>query len=123
MQPHPVDPSKLVRIGMMTFKLLGETNHGPLDPDAARHAQAMHERSLREVEAALPDELREEFERLMVPFIGDVVGQSELRLAQAQLVGWIQGLFQGADASFGSAIAKPDAAPQPANDGLPGSYL
>lgn len=125
MQHRAIDPTKLMRIGMMTVKLLGETGHGPLDAEAARHARAMHERSLREVQAALTDDLREEFDRLIVPFGTEETSQSELRLAQAQLLGWLQGVVhavegkgdrQDADDAQAPASAEPDR-------GMPGTYL
>jgi len=98
MELASVDPSKLLRIGMMTFKVLAETGRGPLGPGAARYAKAIHELSLREIKNGLPVQLWEELDRLLVPISDDETTEAELRLAQAQLVGWIQGLFQGAEA-------------------------
>ena len=56
---------------------------------------------MAELGAALSVDLREELGRLALPFADDVAPTSdELRIAQAQLVGWLEGLIQGIQATL-----------------------
>lgn len=89
-------PAKVMRIGMMIKQLLDEVRAAPLDEASRARLREIHERSIRELEDGLAPELREELERLSLPF-GDEATPSdaELRIAQAQLVGWLEGLFHG----------------------------
>ena len=89
-------PAKVMRIGTMIKQLLEEVRNAPLD-DAARNRLAeIHERSLHELEDGLAPELVEELHRINLPFVDDSVPtDAELRIAQAQLVGWLEGLFRG----------------------------
>ena len=89
-------PAKVMRIGTMIKQLLEEVRAAPLD-DASRGKLAeIHKTSIRELEDGLAPELREELERLTLPFSDDTVpSDAELRIAQAQLVGWLEGLFHG----------------------------
>ena len=89
-------PAKVMRIGTMVKQLLEEVRNAPLD-DAARNRLAeIHERSLHELEDGLAPELVEELHRINLPFGDDTVPtDAELRIAQAQLVGWLEGLFRG----------------------------
>jgi hypothetical protein len=90
------EPAKVMRIGTMIKQLLEEVRNAPLD-DAARNRLAeIHERSLRELEDGLAPELVEELHRVNLPFLDDSVPtDAELRIAQAQMVGWLEGLFRG----------------------------
>jgi hypothetical protein len=88
-------PAKVMRIGTMIKQLLEEVRAAPLDEAGRRRLREIHESSIRELEAGLAPELREELERLTLPFGGDVPSEAELRIAQAQLVGWLEGLFHG----------------------------
>ena len=90
------EPAKVMRIGTMIKQLLEEVRNAPLD-DAARNRLAeIHERSLHELEDGLAPELVEELHRINLPFVDDTVPtDAELRIAQAQLVGWLEGLFRG----------------------------
>jgi len=88
-------PAKVMRIGTMIKQLLEEVRSAPLDDAGRRRLREIHESSIRELEAGLAPELREELARLTIPFGGDTPSEAELRVAQAQLVGWLEGLFHG----------------------------
>jgi Protein of unknown function (DUF2587) len=88
-------PAKVMRIGTMIKQLLEEVRAAPLDEAGRARLREIHEKSIHELEAGLAPELREELERLTLPFNGDVPSEAELRIAQAQLVGWLEGLFHG----------------------------
>jgi len=88
-------PAKVMRIGTMIKQLLEEVRAAPLDEAGRARLREIHESSIRELEAGLAPELREELDRLTLPFAGDVPSEAELRIAQAQLVGWLEGLFHG----------------------------
>ena len=88
-------PAKVMRIGTMIKQLLEEVRSAPLDDAGRRRLREIHESSIRELEAGLAPELRDELRRLSIPFGGDTPSEAELRVAQAQLVGWLEGLFHG----------------------------
>ncbi|MGB5112608.1 MAG: bacterial proteasome activator family protein [Mycobacterium sp.] len=89
-------PAKVMRIGTMIKQLLEEVRAAPLDEASRSKLATIHRSSIRELEEGLAPELREELERLTLPFSDDVVpSDGELRIAQAQLVGWLEGLFHG----------------------------
>jgi hypothetical protein len=89
-------PAKVMRIGTMVKQLLDEVRAAPLDEASRVRLRDIHQRSIAELEDGLAPELREELERLSLPFTGDEVpSDAELRIAQAQLVGWLEGLFHG----------------------------
>jgi Protein of unknown function (DUF2587) len=89
-------PAKVMRIGTMTKQLLDEVRAAPLDQASRARLREIHSRSIIELEDGLAPELREELERLTLPFVeADVPSEAELRIAQAQLVGWLEGLFHG----------------------------
>jgi hypothetical protein len=89
-------PDKVMRIGSMIKQLLDEVRAAPLDEASRLRLRDIHRRSIVELEAGLAPELREELERLSLPFSeGATPSDSELRIAQAQLVGWLEGLFHG----------------------------
>ena len=90
------EPAKVMRIGSMVKQLLDEVRSAPLDERSRARLAEVHETSVRELSDGLSDDLREELARLTLPFDGDEVpSDSELRVAQAQLVGWLEGLFHG----------------------------
>jgi Protein of unknown function (DUF2587) len=93
-------PSKLIRIASMVRTLLDEVRHAPLDEAGRGRLRQIHERSLRELESVLSEDLRSELEEVVLPFTSDTPTESELRIAQAQLVGWLEGLFHGIQASM-----------------------
>ena len=90
------EPAKLMRIGEMVKRLLEEVRSAPLDEAARARLAEVHERSIAELEDGLSPDLVEELHRVTLPFTDDVVpSEPELRIAQAQLVGWLEGLFHG----------------------------
>jgi hypothetical protein len=89
-------PAKVMRIGSMIRQLLDEVKAAPLDEKSRARLAEIHRSSIKELEDGLAPELVEELERLSLPFTeGDTPSESELRIAQAQLVGWLEGLFHG----------------------------
>ncbi len=89
-------PAKVMRIGTMIKQLLEEVRAAPLDDASRSRLREIHATSIRELEDGLAPELRDELERLALPFTEDTVpSDAELRIAQAQLVGWLEGLFHG----------------------------
>ena len=89
-------PAKVMRIGTMIKQLLEEVRAAPLDDASRERLRDIHRTSIRELEDGLAPELREELERLTLPFTEEgVPSDAELRIAQAQLVGWLEGLFHG----------------------------
>ncbi len=89
-------PAKVMRIGAMVKQLLEEVRAAPLDEASRSRLKDIHASSIRELETGLAPELRAELERLSLPFAETgVPSDAELRIAQAQLVGWLEGLFHG----------------------------
>lgn len=89
-------PAKVMRIGTMIKQLLEEVRAAPLDDASRNRLREIHRTSIQELEEGLAPELREELERLTLPFTEDSTpSDAELRIAQAQLVGWLEGLFHG----------------------------
>ncbi len=89
-------PAKVMRIGTMIKQLLEEVRAAPLDEAGRQRLKEIHESSIKELEKGLAPELREELARLTIPFDAvHVPSEAELRIAQAQLVGWLEGLFHG----------------------------
>jgi hypothetical protein len=95
------EPAKLMRIGSMIKQLLEEVRDADLDDAARGRLKEIYATSVRELGSALSDDLREELERVVIPF-GEEASPSdaELRIAQAQLVGWLEGLFHGIQATL-----------------------
>ncbi|MGX1162395.1 uncharacterized protein DUF2587 [Arthrobacter sp. SLBN-100] len=90
------EPAKVMRIGTMIRQLLEEVKSAPLDDAARGRLAEIHERSIKELEDGLAPELVEELDRINLPFPDDATpSDAELRIAQAQLVGWLEGLFHG----------------------------
>ncbi len=89
-------PAKVMRIGSMIKQLLEEVRGSALDEASRARLKEIHERSIKELEEGLAPELIAELERISLPFAeGTVPSEGELRVAQAQLVGWLEGLFHG----------------------------
>ena len=90
------EPAKVMRIGTMIKQLLEEVRAAPLDEASRNRLRDIHAASIRELEDGLSPDLREELERITLPFSeGETPSDAELRIAQAQLVGWLEGLFHG----------------------------
>jgi len=146
-QQSPADlieqPAKVMRIGSMVKQLLEEVRAAPLDEAARTRLREIHQSSIKELEEGLAPELHDELERLTLPFTDDTVpSEGELRIAQAQLVGWLEGLFHGIQTALFAqqmaarvqleqmrgrpalpAGALPDAAGRPIGTGGTGQYL
>ena len=88
-------PAKVMRIGTMIKQLLEEVRAAPLDEAGRQRLREIHDLSIHELEEGLAPELREELERFSLPFGEQTPSEAELRIAQAQLVGWLEGLFHG----------------------------
>ena len=132
-------PAKVLRIGSMTKELLEEVRRAPLDDAGRIRLREIYETSVRELAEGLSGDLRDELARLSSPFSEDTPSDSELRVAQAQLVGWLEGLFHGIQAAiFAQQMAAqaqlqqmrrpglPPGAPDPGGDAAatrPGTYL
>lgn len=94
------EPAKVMRIGTMVKQLLDEVRAAPLDEAGRARLKEIYETSLQELSAGLSADLQEELARMAPPFAGDTPTNSELRVAQAQLVGWLEGLFHGIQAAL-----------------------
>jgi len=89
-------PAKVMRVANMIRQLLEEVKSAPLDEASRARLRSIHEASIKELESGLAPELVEELERLSLDFTDDSTPtEAELRIAQAQLVGWLEGLFHG----------------------------
>ena len=127
-------PAKVMRIGAMIKELLEEVRRAPLDDAGRGRLREVYETSVRELAGVLGPELRDELARLSSPFQSPTPSEAELRVAQAQLVGWLEGLFHGIQATLFAQQAAaraqleemrrrglpPGAADRPAT---PGTYL
>lgn len=91
-------PTKLIRIASMVRSMLDEVRRAPLDDAGRRRLREIHEKSLSELESVLSPDLQAELAEVVLPLEQDTPTESELRLAQAQLVGWLEGLFHGIQA-------------------------
>jgi proteasome activator-like protein len=93
-------PTKLIRIAAMVRALLDEARRAPLDDAGRRSLKEIHERSIHELQEILSPDLRQELADVTLPFSTDMPSDAELRIAQAQLVGWLEGLFHGIQATL-----------------------
>jgi hypothetical protein len=93
-------PTKLIRIASMVRTMLDEVRRAPLDDAGRRRLREIHERSLEELESVLSPDLQKELAEVVLPITTDEPTESELRLAQAQVVGWLEGLFHGIQATL-----------------------
>jgi hypothetical protein len=93
-------PTKLIRIASMTRATLDEVRQAPLDEAGRKRLLAVYNSTITELKEALSDDLRDELDEVFLPLTSQVPSESELRIAQAQLVGWLEGLFHGIQASL-----------------------
>ena len=128
------EPGKVMRVGSMIKQLLEEVRATELDEPSRIRLREIYDTSIRELGSALSEDLKQELERLAFPFADDSVPTDiELRIAQAQLVGWLEGLFHGIQATlFAQQVAarqqlekmRGELAPgSNSGDGRPGTYL
>ncbi len=141
-----LEPARVMRIGSMIRQLLEEVRAAPLDEASRDRLRGIYETSVTELGESLSSDLSDELSRLALPFDSDTPTESELRIAQAQLVGWLEGLFHGIQAALmsqqlqarqqleqmrgqpqlgpGGRPAVPPSAPgRPSQDPPPGVYL
>jgi hypothetical protein len=93
-------PGKVMRIGTMVKQLLDEVRQAPMDEAGRARLKEIYEQSVRELSTGLSPDLSAELDRMALPFEGEVPSEAELRVAQAQLVGWLEGLFHGIQATL-----------------------
>ena len=94
------EPAKVMRIGSMVKVLLDEVRGAPLDESGRVRLKEIYEQSLAELRSAISDDLAAELDRMVSPFGEETPSDAELRIAQAQLVGWLEGLFHGIQATL-----------------------
>ena len=104
-EPEIVDssvsqPTKLIRIASMTRATLDEVRQAPLDEAGRKRLLGVYNSTITELKEVLSEDLREELDEIFLPLTSQVPSESELRIAQAQLVGWLEGLFHGIQASL-----------------------
>ncbi|WP_265443003.1 bacterial proteasome activator family protein [Flexivirga meconopsidis] len=112
-------PAKVMRIGSMIKQLLEEVRNAPLDEAGRRRLAEIHKRSIGELKEGLSPELVEELDRIALPFSEDAPSDAELRIAQAQLVGWLEGLFHGIQTAIVAQQMAAQAQLQAMRRGLP----
>lgn len=113
-------PAKVMRIGAMIRQLLEEVRQAPLDEASRGRLKEIYETSVRELAEGLSPDLRDELARLALPFDRETPSDAELRIAQAQLVGWLEGLFHGIQATlFAQQMQARQQLEQMAGRGLP----
>ena len=113
-------PAKVLRIGSMTKELLEEVRRAPLDDAGRARLREIYETSVHELAGGLSSDLRAELARLSSPFSAETPSDAELRVAQAQLVGWLEGLFHGIQAAIFSQQMAAQAQLQQMRGGRPG---
>jgi hypothetical protein len=132
-------PDKVMRIGTMIKQLLEEVRAAPLDDRSRSRLRDIHASSIRELADGLAPELRDELARISLPLSeSEIPSDAELRIAQAQLVGWLEGLFHGLQAALvaqqmaarnqleqmrGRALPGPTIGPDPHGQSTGGPYL
>lgn len=94
------EPSKLIRIASMTRAMLEEVRASGLDDPGRKRLNSIYESSIDELREVLSDDLRDELDAIFIPLAETTPSESELRIAQAQLIGWLEGLFHGIQASL-----------------------
>ncbi len=94
------EPAKVLRIGSMVKSLLDEARAAPLDEKSRVRLREIYERSIEDLSKGLSADLAAELARMAPPFDADAPSEAELRIAQAQLVGWLEGLFHGIQATL-----------------------
>jgi hypothetical protein len=126
------EPAKVLRIGSMVKTLLDEVRSAPLDEKSRVRLREIYEQSIRDLSQVLSPDLVAELERMAPPFDNDAPSDAELRIAQAQLVGWLEGLFHGIQATLMSQQMAARAQleemrqrglPAAGESGRPGTYL
>jgi len=100
-QPAISDPAKLIRLGTMVQTLMAEVRQADTDEESRRLLARIHKETMEELATVLSDDLMDELTEFTDCCDDDgVPSEAEIRIAQAQLVGWLQGLLQGLQASM-----------------------
>lgn len=116
-----VSPAKVLRIGSMVRQLLEEVRNAPLDEAGRTRMREIYDISIRELASGLSPDLAAELNRVALPLEGTAPSEAELRVAQAQLVGWLEGLFHGIQAAlFAQQAAARSQLAEMRSRGLPG---
>lgn len=100
--PSVSQPTKLIRMASMTRAMLEEARQAPLDDGGRKRLASVHSKTVDGLREILSEDLQEEFNEIMIPLNKEGASESELRVAQAQLIGWLEGLFHGIQASLWS---------------------
>jgi hypothetical protein len=117
-------PAKVMRLGSMIKQLLDEVKSAPLDEASRARLAQIHRSTISELEEGLAPELVEELDRLSLPFgEGQAPSEAELRIAQAQLVGWLEGLFHGIQTALFAQQMAARAQLEQMRRALPGSAM
>ncbi len=135
-QPDIHQPAKVMRIATMVRQLLEEVRHAPMDDASRARMREIYETSVKELSQVLSPDLQDELGRLSLPFEETSPSDAELRVAHAQLVGWLEGLFHGIQAMLFAQQAEsrarfeemrrrslPAPEDQPPHHGNHGTYL
>jgi hypothetical protein len=123
--PEPTEtissPAKVMRIGAMVRQLLEEVRHAPLDEAGRSRLREIYDISVQELAGGLSPDLAAELDRITLPLEAETPSEAELRVAQAQLVGWLEGLFHGIQATlFAQQMAARNQLAEMRGRGLPG---
>jgi hypothetical protein len=102
-EPVEGDSAKLLRLTVMAYELLDEVRHMRLDERGRQRLRAIHEATVAELKGLLPENLRHELDAVSLP-LGEAATESEVRLAQIQLVGWLEGLMHGIQAALWATV-------------------
>jgi hypothetical protein len=114
-------PAKVMRIGSMVRQLLEEVRHAPLDEAGRTRLREILDISIQELAGSLSPDLAAELDRITLPLEQETPSEAELRIAQAQLVGWLEGLFHGIQATlFAQQMAARNQLAEMRGRGLPG---
>jgi hypothetical protein len=114
------EPAKVMRIGSMIKQLLEEVRAAPIDEASRAHLRDIYETSVKELSSGLSPDLAGELARVKIPFQDGTPSEAELRIAQAQLVGWLEGLFHGIQATlFAQQVAARSQLEEMRRRGLP----
>lgn len=135
-QPDVQQPAKVMRIATMVRQLLEEVRHSTMDEASRARMREIYETSVQELSGVLSEDLQDELRRLSLPFNAESPSDAELRVAHAQLVGWLEGLFHGIQAMLFAQQAEsrarfeemrrrslPGPDDQPPGEGSHGTYL
>lgn len=127
------EPSKLIRIASMTRAMLDEVRASGMDDLGRQRLLDVYHRSIDELRDVLSDDLKEELDAIFVPLERETPTEPEIRVAQAQLIGWLEGLFQGIQASLWTQqmsaqaqleqMRRRHALEAPSDEDRPGLYL